>query len=172
MRKRFFGFGGANGQQGAYVTKQQRFATAPLPPIPYAVSDGIYGAAMPYVTSGVVNAYDPGTENIETNIHRNITKNYYINEEKNYFIDSDPKVESVERAHDPEVQTLPPPIVTTINMAAERITDNPSEIFVMKITEVIHFFVFFLHSRLGECYCKGRFRRSRGKACFGRSCRQ
>ncbi|CAF0842388.1 unnamed protein product [Adineta ricciae] len=126
LRKRFFGFGSANGQQGAYVTKQQHFATAPLPPIPYAVSDGIYGAAMPYVTSGVVNAYDPGTENIETNIHRNITKNYYINEEKNYFIESDPKVESVERGHDPEVQTLPPPIVTTINMAAERITDNPN----------------------------------------------
>ncbi|UJR09262.1 hypothetical protein I4U23_013508 [Adineta vaga] len=129
LRKRVFGFGNANGRQGAYVMREH-FATAPLPPVPYAVSDGIYGGAMPYVTSGMINTFDPSTEgvveNVETNIHRNITKNYYINEEQNYFMQSDPKVQSIERTHDPEVQRLPAPTVTTINMAAERITDNPN----------------------------------------------
>jgi len=66
----------------------------------------------------------PVIENIETNIHRNITKNYYINEEQNYFIQKDPTIE----LHDQDIQRLPGPTVTTVNMAAERITDNPSKI--------------------------------------------
>ena len=61
-------------------------------------------------------------ENIETNIQRNITKNYYINEEQNYFVQQDPAIQ-----HNQEIiQSLPAPTVTTVNMAAERIADNPS----------------------------------------------
>ena len=65
-------------------------------------------------------------ENIETNIERNITKNYIINEERNYFIQKEPVAEPPVRLHDQEVQHLPAPTVTTINMAAERIADDPS----------------------------------------------
>lgn len=148
LRERFFGSGGAHGRQSTYVTKQQHFATAPLPPVPpYAVSDGnnvtfrdiyehrsghdgLYGGAMPYVTAGApMEPPDDIIENVETNIHRNITKNYYINEEQNYFIQNDPSVQSTNTLHDQEVQRLPGPTVTTINMAAERIADNPSEIY-------------------------------------------
>jgi hypothetical protein len=65
-------------------------------------------------------------ENIETNIERNITKNYIINEERNYYVQQEPIVEVSQPVHDQAVQLLPGPSVTTINMAAERITDNTS----------------------------------------------
>ncbi|CAF3441613.1 unnamed protein product [Rotaria sp. Silwood1] len=65
-------------------------------------------------------------ENIETNIQRNITKNFYINEEQNYFIQKEPLIETSNFLHDQEIQRLPGPTVTTVNMAAERITDNPN----------------------------------------------
>lgn len=153
------------GRQDLYATRDQHFATAPLPPVPpYAVSNGIrdvyehhtvqddfYGDRVPYVAAGaarigadsesyseeeftrgrlpitVINDKSAGgggvvTENVETNIQRNITKNYYINEEQNYFIQKDPPIQ-----HDQEIQRLPAPTVTTINMAAERITDNTSK---------------------------------------------
>lgn len=64
------------------------------------------------------------TENLEKNVHRNITKNFYVDEEQNYFIQKD---------HDQEVQRLPGPTVTTINMAAERVSDNPSKRFIFCI---------------------------------------
>ncbi|CAF1422602.1 unnamed protein product [Adineta steineri] len=140
LRERFFGGGGAKGRNDIYAT-QEHFATAPLPPVPpYAVSNGndvtfrdMYEGSMPYVTAGRAMesdsvAYSDGgvVENVETNVHRKITKNYYINEEKNYFIQNEPKVEIEESLHNQEVQRLPGPTVTTINMAAERITDNPN----------------------------------------------
>ncbi|CAF1184354.1 unnamed protein product [Rotaria sordida] len=66
-------------------------------------------------------------ENVETNIQRNITKNYYINEEQNYFIPKEPLIETSNRLqHDQDIQRLPGLTVTTVNMAAERITDNPN----------------------------------------------
>ncbi|CAF3464761.1 unnamed protein product [Rotaria socialis] len=66
-------------------------------------------------------------ENIETNVQRNITKNYYINEEQNYFIQNDPPLrETSNHLHDQEIQRLPGPTVTTVNMAAERIAENPN----------------------------------------------
>ncbi|CAF3299745.1 unnamed protein product [Rotaria sp. Silwood2] len=65
-------------------------------------------------------------ENIETNVQRNITKNFYINEEQNYFIQKDPLIETSNHLHDQEIQTVPGLTVTTVNMAAERITDNPN----------------------------------------------
>ena len=63
-------------------------------------------------------------ENVETNIERNITKNYIINEERNYYVQQDPIIETSNPVHNQEVQLLPGPTVTTVNMAAERITDN------------------------------------------------
>lgn len=66
-------------------------------------------------------------ENIETNVERNITKNYIINEERNYYIQNEPVLEPASPVHDPEIQRLPAPSVTTINMAAERLADDPSQ---------------------------------------------
>ncbi len=66
------------------------------------------------------------TENIETNVQRNITRNYYINEEQNYFIQQEPAIQ-----HEQVIQSLQAPTVTTVNMAAERIADNPSKDFSM-----------------------------------------
>ncbi|CAF1004012.1 unnamed protein product [Rotaria magnacalcarata] len=66
-------------------------------------------------------------KDIETNVQRNITKNYYINEEQNYFIQNDPSLrETSNHLHDQEIQRLPGPTVTTVNMAAERIAENPN----------------------------------------------
>jgi hypothetical protein len=66
---------------------------------------------------------------ITENYEHNITKNYIINEGQNYYIQKDPVIETTNRVHDQVVQTLPAPTVTTINMAAERIADNPSKFF-------------------------------------------
>lgn len=198
MRQRFLGRGAAVGEQGAYVAKDQHFATAPLPPVPpYAssgevfesqiVEDEFFGNRMPYVTGAAVAVADNGAfgadsesvseeeiirgkkgrrgggggvitrvdevvragggaarggggggmitqvdEVIRTgggggskveNVERNITKNYFINEEQNYFIQNEPAVQ-----HDQVIQSLPAPTITTVNMAAERIADNPSNI--------------------------------------------
>ncbi len=71
------------------------------------------------------NGYLPG--DVTENIQRTITKNFYINEEQNYFIQKDPAIK-----HDEEIQILPAPTVTTINMAAERIVDNPSKVFFFR----------------------------------------
>lgn len=65
---------------------------------------------------------------ITENIEHNITKNYIINEERNYLVKREPKADLVAIAHDQQVQHLPGPTVTTINMAAERVTDNTSKI--------------------------------------------
>ncbi|CAF5079768.1 unnamed protein product, partial [Rotaria sp. Silwood1] len=43
-----------------------------------------------------------------------------------YFIQKEPLIETSNRLHDQEIQRLPGPTVTTVNMAAERITDNPN----------------------------------------------
>jgi hypothetical protein len=67
------------------------------------------------------------TENIQTNVERNITKNYIINEERNYYVQKEPIIETNNRVHDQEIQRLPGPTLTTVNMAAERITDNAGE---------------------------------------------
>jgi hypothetical protein len=74
LRERFFGAGGAAGRQDIYATKDQHFASAPLPPVPpYAMSSGNAGAfrdvyerqtvqddfyddRIPYVTSAAVGA--------------------------------------------------------------------------------------------------------------------
>ncbi len=68
------------------------------------------------------------TENIETNIQRNITKNFFINEEQNYFVQKEVPIQ-----HEQEVQRFPAPTVTTINMAAERMADNPSMTVVIDV---------------------------------------
>ena len=96
-------------------------------------------------------------ENIETNIERNITKNYIINEERNYFIQKEPVAESAVRLHDQEIQHLPAPTVTTINMAAERITDDPSSCAAAAAAFASPRFVY---PRLGECQCQWKFERS------------
>lgn len=88
-------------------------------------------------------------DSLETNIERNITKNYYINEEQNYFIQNEPAIQ-----HDQSVQSLPAPTVTTVNMAAERMADNPSKILSI---DVFFFQSCLFFRRLGECQCKRRF---------------
>lgn len=135
------------------MRNERHFATAPLPPVPYAVSNGndvtfrdiyeshtvhddFYDGAMPYVTTAPVHPAGGVIENVETNIHRNITKNYYINEEQNYFIQKDPSIE-----HNQEIQRLSGPTVTTVNMAAERIADNPSKIHSITLNYLVFFLI-------------------------------
>ena len=228
------------GERGAYVTKDQHFATAPLPPVPpYAssgevfesqiVEDEFFGNRMPYVTAaavatdnaafsadsesvseeeiirgkkghrgggggvitrvdeviragggarrgggGVITQVDEVirtggggaaraggmNESLETNVERNITKNYYINEEQNYFIQNEPAVQ-----HDQVIQSLPAPTITTVNMAAERVADNPS-----KVLSIRFFGNFVCSYRLGEHQYQRRFQSATNETSFSRNC--
>ncbi len=60
----------------------------------------------------------------------NIRKNYVINRTQNYYIQRNSSHNNYPLKHNQDVQTLPGPTIKIINMAAERITDDPSKIFL------------------------------------------
>jgi hypothetical protein len=70
-------------------------------------------------------------------IERNVRKNYIINEIENYYIQQNPSYDEYHMKHNQEIQTLPGPTITIINMAAERITDDPSKSFVFPLIIII-----------------------------------
>ncbi len=61
---------------------------------------------------------DRTTNDLTENIERNMKKNY---------IQQSPSYDEYHIKHNQKIQTLPGPTITIINMAVERITDDPSK---------------------------------------------
>ena len=60
---------------------------------------------------------------------RNIRKNYIISQRQNYYLQR-PSYDIHPKRHSQEIQRLPGPTVITINMAAERVTEDLCKILL------------------------------------------